>query len=83
MMASADCADIVQLMLALAAKLGLRVTAVGVETREQAEFLHANGCDEIQAHGPVLLRAEVRAIWRSANRAAGARSLPPKGHAVT
>nr|WP_277624027.1 EAL domain-containing protein [Undibacterium sp. TS12] len=39
---------IVQSILSMAAHLGLRVVAEGVETREQAEFLIANGCASMQ-----------------------------------
>ncbi|MFZ6640049.1 putative bifunctional diguanylate cyclase/phosphodiesterase [Undibacterium sp. TC4M20W] len=39
---------IVQSILSMASHLGLRVVAEGVETREQAEFLIANGCASMQ-----------------------------------
>lgn len=39
---------LVRELLALAADLGMSVTAEGVETKEQAEFLRDAGCDAIQ-----------------------------------
>jgi EAL domain-containing protein (putative c-di-GMP-specific phosphodiesterase class I) len=39
---------IVELILSMAKHLGLRVVAEGVETREQADFLSAHGCDVMQ-----------------------------------
>jgi diguanylate cyclase (GGDEF)-like protein len=39
---------IVQLILSMARHMGLRVVAEGVETREQADFLCAHGCDVMQ-----------------------------------
>ncbi|MFZ6770378.1 putative bifunctional diguanylate cyclase/phosphodiesterase [Undibacterium sp. Di26W] len=39
---------IVQSILSMASHLGLRVVAEGVETREQADFLIANGCASMQ-----------------------------------
>jgi diguanylate cyclase (GGDEF)-like protein/PAS domain S-box-containing protein len=41
---------IVQLILSMARHLGLRVVAEGVETREQADFLTAHGCDAMQGY---------------------------------
>jgi len=41
---------IAELIISVARRLGLCVTAEGVETAEQLEFLHAHGCDEIQGY---------------------------------
>ena len=41
---------IVQLVLSMAAHLGLRVVAEGVETQEQAQFLVTHGCDVLQGY---------------------------------
>lgn len=41
---------IVKLILSMAKHLGLRVVAEGVETREQADFLSAHGCDVMQGY---------------------------------
>jgi diguanylate cyclase (GGDEF)-like protein/PAS domain S-box-containing protein len=41
---------IVKLILSMAQHLGLRVVAEGVETREQADFLAAHGCDALQGY---------------------------------
>jgi diguanylate cyclase (GGDEF)-like protein/PAS domain S-box-containing protein len=41
---------IVQSILSMAKHLGLRVVAEGVETREQADFLVASGCDCLQGY---------------------------------
>ena len=45
-----DCAAILKAIIGLARDLELRVTAEGVETREQLEFLHSHACDEIQGY---------------------------------
>jgi diguanylate cyclase (GGDEF)-like protein len=41
---------IVRVILSLSKMLGFEVTAEGVETAEQLEFLAANGCDFVQGH---------------------------------
>jgi len=41
---------VAQGLIALAHNLGLQVTAEGVETLEQAEFLRLNGCDQCQGY---------------------------------
>ena len=43
-------AEIVSTIINLAHNLRLRAVAEGVETHEQAEFLRAKGCDEIQGY---------------------------------
>jgi diguanylate cyclase (GGDEF)-like protein/PAS domain S-box-containing protein len=52
---------IVQLILSMARHLGLRVVAEGVETREQAAFLTANGCNAMQ--GFLFARPEPLDDW--------------------
>jgi diguanylate cyclase (GGDEF)-like protein len=58
---------IAELIISIARRLGLSVTAEGVETAGQLEFLHAHGCDEIQGYylgepGPptIIERAVIR-----------------------
>jgi EAL domain-containing protein (putative c-di-GMP-specific phosphodiesterase class I) len=58
---------IAELIISIARRLGLSVTAEGVETAGQLEFLRAHGCDEIQGYylgepGPpmVIERAVIR-----------------------
>ena len=43
-----DDAAIVQTIIALGHKLGMRVVAEGVESEEQREYLQRNRCDEMQ-----------------------------------
>lgn len=57
---SSDCA-IVKLVISMAASLGLSVVAEGVETREQAAFLQASGCQLQQ--GYLFARPEPLEDW--------------------
>ena len=47
---SEQSAAIAELIISIARRLGLGVTAEGVETETQLEFLHAHRCDEIQGY---------------------------------
>jgi diguanylate cyclase (GGDEF)-like protein/PAS domain S-box-containing protein len=45
-----DDSEIVQMVISMAKHLRLRVVAEGVETRAQADFLNASGCDSMQGY---------------------------------
>jgi len=61
---------IIRSVMALAQSLDFEVVAEGVETAEQAEFLSALGCHQLQGflHGSALAPAEFRARWASLPR---------------
>ena len=61
-----DCA-IAGAIVSMAQRLGHRVIAEGVETREQYEFLKAQGCQEIQGHyfSPAVPVASLEAMLGS------------------
>lgn len=65
-------ASIVKAIVGLARGLGKEVVAEGVETRLQARFLSANGCDFAQGYlfGPGLPAAEVPAALERSTQAA-------------
>ena len=61
---------IVEAIIALSHKMGLRVVAEGVERMEQAKFLAAQGCDEVQGyyfHRPMAM-ADFTALLRAPDR---------------
>ena len=63
-----EAAAIVRAVSRLAADLGMRITAEGVETRDQLERLRQDGCDEIQGYYfsrpvPAVEVAEILARW--------------------
>ena len=66
-----DASSIVDAVISLGHKLGLKVIAEGVETEVQVEFLRAHGCDEAQGFyfgRPVAPDAfAFRPIWRPAS----------------
>jgi len=59
-------AAITQAVIRLGQILGLAVTAEGVETEEQLEFLARHGCDEAQGYyfSPPLAPEAFEALWR-------------------
>ena len=56
---------IIRTIMELARSLGFEVVAEGVETVEQADFLAALGCEQLQGylHGKAVAPAEFRARW--------------------
>lgn len=61
---------IIRSVMALAQSLDFEVVAEGVETAEQAAFLSASGCHQLQGflHGSAVTPAEFRARWSSLPR---------------
>jgi EAL domain-containing protein (putative c-di-GMP-specific phosphodiesterase class I) len=65
-----DNAAIVSAMIAMSKNLGLQVTAEGVETRDQLEFLRKAGCDTYQGYYfsvPLPARAFAELIRKQAD----------------
>ena len=58
--------NIVNMIIAMADSLGLRVIAEGVETEIQAQYLRGRGCDELQGYlySPALPAEEVERLLR-------------------
>jgi EAL domain-containing protein (putative c-di-GMP-specific phosphodiesterase class I) len=67
MLIDSDKRTMVSAIIATAHSLGLRVTAVGVETKEQLHFLRAQGCDEVQGYlfSPPAPADELVRLFRS------------------
>lgn len=67
MLIDSDKRAMVSAIIATAHSLGLRVTAVGVETKEQLHFLRVQGCDEVQGYlfSPPAPADELVRLFRS------------------
>jgi EAL domain-containing protein (putative c-di-GMP-specific phosphodiesterase class I) len=79
MLTDADCRSIVEVVVLLAQKLGLRSVAEGVETREALVVLTEMGCDMAQGYylsRPVPAGEIPTLVGRLDRRAAGAEIIP-------
>jgi diguanylate cyclase (GGDEF)-like protein/PAS domain S-box-containing protein len=67
MLIDPDKGAMVNAIIATAHSLGLKVTAVGVETREQLDFLRVQGCDQVQGYlfSPPAPADELVRLFRS------------------
>jgi len=68
--ADVDDAAIVSAITTIARSLGIKTVAEGVETREQLEFLRAQGCDFAQGYyfSPPLAGAEIERLMKDKHR---------------
>jgi diguanylate cyclase (GGDEF)-like protein/PAS domain S-box-containing protein len=75
-----DARTLVKTIIAMARALGISVTAEGVETQAQADFLHAQGCGQVQGYlfsRPVRARDVPSLIDGIRSRLAGGRPAAP------
>ncbi|MBU4568210.1 MAG: EAL domain-containing protein, partial [Alphaproteobacteria bacterium] len=82
---SDECAAIIHAVMGLAAKLGMRTTAEGVETAQQARQLADEGCTELQGYffsqpglPGDLARAGLLSLARTPAQDASAAALAPR-----
>jgi diguanylate cyclase (GGDEF)-like protein len=59
-----DARSVVRAIVGLGAGLGMSITAEGVETREQLDFIRAEGCDEVQGYlvSPPMEPTEIKSF---------------------
>ena len=84
---SPDAAALTRAVVAMAHSLGIAVTAEGVETREQWEFLNEIGCDEMQGSyfsAPVAAEIAAGIVQQAATgRRASVQALRPRRESGT
>ncbi|HEV2559534.1 MAG TPA: bifunctional diguanylate cyclase/phosphodiesterase [Microvirga sp.] len=77
--------DIIQAIMSLSRSLRMRVTAEGVETKEQADFLRSIDCDEVQGFffaKPMPIDQVALTIMRDVQQNIGAQTPPPAATAL-